>query len=166
MRVFLVAIVIFISLSVKAERLANAVSIEKQRKKQSTLTNDLFKSYLEISSFRNKILSQNVANINTPGYKADEVAMPESLNDLAPTNRSVKKIRMFITSDRHIVNKNREDSKFASHKLKNPDEIKKNGNNVSLRQQMTKISQNKNDYATAVKSYAVTNSLFSSVIGK
>ena len=60
--------------------------------------------------------------------------MPESLNDLAPTNRSVKKIRMFITSDRHIVNKNREDSKFASHKLKNPDEIKKNGNNAQFSQ--------------------------------
>ena len=140
--------------------------VGKKPNQKNTQTNKLFKSYLQLSTFKHKVLSENLANINTPGYKADDVEMPEKIEDLAVVSQSGKKIKMYITSDKHISHSREHDSNFKSHKLKDPDEIKKNGNNVSLRQQMTKLSQNKTDYTTAVKSYATINSLFSSVIGK
>ena len=53
------------------------------RESKKHTTNDLFKSYLELSSFRHKVLSQNISNVNTPGYKADEVTMPDDFDGLA-----------------------------------------------------------------------------------
>ncbi len=143
------------------------ISLSKAEKKESkSTTNEMLKSYLEVSSFRNKVLSQNVANINTPGYKADEVNMPEKYEDLSSDGGKNTRIGMKVTSYRHISGTNAPQGKLSSHKLKDPDEIKKNGNNVSMRQQMAKISQNKNDYTAAVKAYATSNSLYSSVLGK
>jgi len=138
----------------------------EQRAAKQHQTKDLFKSYLEVSSYRNKVLSQNLANVNTPGYKADEVSMPENFDDLSGAGKTTHSVVMKVTSEKHMVGSKGKDGKFSSHKLKDPDEIKKNGNNVSLRQQMTKLSQNKNDYTAAVKAYATTNSLFSSVLSK
>ena len=49
-----------------------------QKQKRDHKTNDLYKSYLEYSAYRNELLSQNLANVNTPGYKADEVYIPNN----------------------------------------------------------------------------------------
>ncbi len=164
----LLAILIMLITSSASAESAQRIALLKpeQRSVKQHQTNDLFKSYLEVSAYRNKVLSQNLANVNTPGYKADEVAMPDSLDALAGDGKTTHNVRMKVTSDKHMLGWQGKDGKFASHKLKDPDEIKKNGNNVSLRQQMTKLSQNKSDYAAAVKGYATMNSLFSSVLSK
>jgi flagellar basal-body rod protein FlgB len=74
---------------------------------------------------------------------------------------------MKLTSSKHINSKRSSVSgKFSSHKLKDPYEVKPNGNNVSIAQQMLKLSQNQQDYNAALKSYSATNNLLSSVIGK
>lgn len=137
-----------------------------QKQNRNYKTNDLYKSYLEYSAFRNEVLSQNIANINTPGYKADEVYIPDNFEELAGNNGISKKVTLARTSRLHISKHKNTANKLRSQKLKDPDEVKKNGNNVSMRQQMTKLSQNKNDYTTAIKGYATINSLFSSIIGK
>jgi flagellar basal-body rod protein FlgB len=170
MKAFFCTLIIIMSFAVntQASGKASHIPLTKPGRQEYNKhqTNELFKSYLEASSFRHKILSQNIANVNTPGYKANEVEMPDTFDDLNPNNTSVKKVRMATTSRNHIVPNRSRERRFSSHKIKNPDEIKKNGNNVSLRQQMTKLSQNKNDYAAVMKTYAATNSLFSAVIGK
>ncbi len=153
------------SASAQSEQRMALLKPEQKAAKQHQ-TKDLFKSYLEISAYRNKVLSQNLANINTPGYKADEVSMPESLDELSGEGKTTHNVQMKVTSERHMAGSKGKDGKFTIQKLKDPDEVKKNGNNVSLRQQMTKLSQNKSDYAAAVKGYATTNSLFSSVLSK
>lgn len=129
-------------------------------------TNELFKAALERSSFRHKTLSENMANVNTPNYKAKEVADAVEYEDLVGEGRTIRKVRMKRTSRRHIVGKNNESGRFQSEKLKDPFEIKPNGNNVSTVQQMTKLSQNQQDYNAAVKSYATTNALISAVLGR
>jgi flagellar basal-body rod protein FlgB len=151
-----------------AERSSSHIPLHKQsvRETKKHRTNDLFKSYLELSSFRHKTLAQNVANVNTPGYKADEVGMPEGYDGLIGRGKTSRKITMAKTSSKHISGNKDSSGKFSSHKLKDPYEIKKNGNNVSMGQQMTKIAQNKNDYNVAVKGYATLNSLYGTVIGK
>lgn len=143
-----------------------ALAQADQKQKRDHKTNDLYKSYLEYSAYRNEVLSQNLANVNTPSYKADEVYIPNNFNELAGNNGASRKINIVKTSDMHISKHKNNESRLRKQKLKDPDEVKKNGNNVSLRQQMTKLSQNKMDYTTAIKSYATINSLFSSIIGK
>lgn len=129
-------------------------------------TNELLKSYLELTSFRHKILSQNLANVNTPRYKAEEVAAPKEYADLTGKGKAMRSIKLVRTTDKHIGGGQDSAGKFAVHKLQDPYEIKPNGNNVSLAQQMTKVSQNQQDYNAAVKGYAVMNSLVSAVLGK
>lgn len=135
--------------------------------KKKATTNDLLSSHLNLVSFRHKILSENIANLNTPGYKADEVAMPTTLEELeVGSNKGHKKIALKITSQRHMPGHYSSNSKFASHKLKDPLEIKKNGNNVSLAQQVNKVSQNQTAYDTGLKISASTNSLISTILEK
>lgn len=169
-KIFIILLILFFTIGAKAEisKPAKHLSIYKteQKKNRNHLTNDLLKSYLEMSAFKHKTLTQNIANVNTPGYKANEVASPNQYEDLSTGGSNSRKIAMNITSEKHIKNNRNVSKQFASHKLKDPYEIKPNGNNVSLAQQMMKLSQNQQDYNAALKSYAVTNSLVSSVIGK
>jgi flagellar basal-body rod protein FlgB len=144
------------------------LSLEKPelRETKKHQTNDLFKSYLEVSSLRHKVLSQNIANLNTPGYKADEVDIPTKYDELIGDKKKIKRVRMVTTSKTHIIGSSNASSKFTSHKLRDPYEIKPNGNNVSLAQQMTKLSQNQQDYNAALKGYTATNGLLSATLGK
>lgn len=168
MRVILIIIGLFFSVSAEAKQQSKHITLYKPDARESKRyrTNDLFKSYLELSAFRHKTLAQNVANVNTPGYKADEVDMPDDFSDLVEKGKASKKISLARTSSKHISGSKGSDKRFSSHKLKDPYEIKKNGNNVSMAQQMSKISQNKNDYNVAVKGYATLNSLYGTVVGK
>ena len=136
----------------------------KQHKEPTT--NKLLHNYLNLLSFRHKVLSQNVANINTPGYKADEVKMPENVSDLDTSKTKHRKLTLRNTSFRHMKSRKTETGQFNAEKLKDPFEVKANGNNVSLNQQITKISQNQTAYDTAVKTYAASNSLLSTLLGK
>lgn len=137
---------------------------ERANKKHKT--NDLFKSYLQLSTFKNKVLAENLANANTPGYKANDVTLPDDYEGLTGKGKTHRTVLLAKTSGKHLGGSKGSDGKFSSHKLQDPYEIKKNGNNVSINQQVTKLSQNKNDYAAALKAYATTNSLYSSVLGK
>lgn len=136
------------------------------REMKAASTNDLLKAYLDRSSFRHKTLSENMANVNTPKYKANEVPEVEGYDDLLGKGKKVRKLSMARTNQKHIIGKDGQDGHFVSEKLKDPYEIKPNGNNVSVAQQMTKLSQNQQDYNAAVKSYATTNGLVSAVLGK
>jgi flagellar basal-body rod protein FlgB len=167
-RFILVLLATLTALNANAGRSSNHITLHKPdtRKAKSHQTNDLFKSYLELSSFRHKILAQNVANINTPRYKADDVDIPEEYDEIVGKGKLARKISMSCTSSQHLGGSKGSSGKFSSHKLKDPYEIKKNGNNVSMNQQMTKIAQNKNEYNAALKGYATLNSLYGTVVGK
>ncbi|WP_316354955.1 flagellar basal body rod protein FlgB [Candidatus Trichorickettsia mobilis] len=134
-------------------------------KNPNTPTNELLRSYLKLASFKHKVLANNVANINTPGYKANEVATPQKTEDLQNVAKS-RKLRLTTTSNKHLAGYNQQDNDFAVNKLKDPDELKPNGNNVSLSQQLTKISQNQINYDTTLQAYKSSSGLITSVLGK
>lgn len=142
------------------------MAMSGQHKGDEYTTNELFAAYLERSSFRHKVLSENMANVNTPGYKADEVPEARDHEELMGDKGSIQKVRMLKTSRMHLQGQEKGSSKFTKEKLKDPYEIKPNGNNVSIAQQMTKLSQNQQDYNASVKGYATMNALVSAVLGK
>jgi flagellar basal-body rod protein FlgB len=118
------------------------------------------KNRLEALSFRHEVLTKNIANVNTPGYKADEV-------EIGGVDGAKKyRIKMYKTSMRHIAGNVEQNSKFSTVKLSDPLEVKKNGNNVSLQQQVTKISQNDTEYSGSLKAYQSLNALIPTVLGK
>lgn len=139
----------------------------EQRESKNYATNQLFAAYLERGAYRHKVLSENMANVNTPGYKADEVVEANDFEDLIGDKANISGgVGLSKTNSLHLEGKRKVSDRRVREKLKNPYEKKPNGNNVSIAQQMTKLSQNQQDYNAAVKSYATTNALVSAVLGK
>ncbi|NRB10734.1 MAG: flagellar basal body rod protein FlgB [Rickettsiaceae bacterium] len=163
--IFLLCFLAFITTSLAKE---NHLTLYKPdiRKQRKHKTKDLLVAYLERSEFRHKVIAQNIANVNTPGYKANEVEMPDNYEDLN-NGAKVRTIRLRRTSAAHIANNNKVGGgKLKAVKLKDPHEVKLNGNNVSLSQQMTKLSQNQQNYNMALKAYTATNNLLSILVEK
>lgn len=135
-------------------------------KSKEPTTNKLLHNYLNRLSFRHKVLSQNIANINTPGYKADEVKMPENISDLELSKGKRRRLSLRNTSYKHMKGRYAETNQLDVEKLKDPFEVKPNGNNVSLNQQITKVSQNQTAYDAALKTYSISSGLISTALGK
>lgn len=71
---------------------------------------DMCKFYekaLDAASLRQKVISENLANINTPGYQAKEVAFEETMKNVVAqegfvNKNSAKKFTAQVSDDRHI----------------------------------------------------------------
>ena len=149
----------------KVGRAKLAMASTAKRQNPSS-TQDMLKSYLKLSSFKHKVLAQNLANLNTPGYKADDVEMPTTTEEL--NNNSSKNSRFALkrTSEKHLSGTSGRNGGYSAQKLKDPFEIKPNGNNVSMQQQIMKTSQNQTNYDIALQAYKSTNTLINAALGK
>lgn len=145
--------------------LTTSISVSASSNDENINTNDLIKQHLEISAFRHKVLSENIANVNTPGYKAKEVITPKNLKEFKQNKH--KKVKLAVTSPKHIAGNKSHINNYANATiLKDPAEIKKNGNTVELNQQLSKISENQVNYNTSLQAYKSTIKLISTVLDK
>lgn len=110
---------------------------------------------------RQDLLSQNVANADTPGYVA---------RDLKPLNfedamKSVTSGSMLMTTNaRHIALSSSTSSAFEDQA--SPDtESNPNGNAVSLEQEMIKVSDTQAQFQAAANIYAKAMTLMKTAIG-
>jgi flagellar basal-body rod protein FlgB len=90
------------------------------------------------TSKRQQVLSDNVANLDTPGYRARDFSFAEQLSALAMTT----------TSASHITPL--EDTASA-HVYEVDGQEKPNGNNVDLERETTEITRNGVQYTTLVQ---------------
>ncbi|MGE4352113.1 MAG: flagellar basal body rod protein FlgB [Bdellovibrionales bacterium] len=108
----------------------------------------LMKDKLSYLSQRQAVLAQNVANANTPGYKA---------KDLAPFTSFAQEMQaastgMKVSNDKHITPASMSGVNVASKKMRSF-EVSPTGNSVDLEQQMMEVS------ATTVEFQADTSIL-------
>jgi flagellar basal-body rod protein FlgB len=102
----------------------------------SRVSNYLYQ-YLNFRAQNQKVISNNIANINTPMYKTKALSFeahlqPESQNDLA----------MKVTNSAHIVPQKRiEPSMLKMYEPQGLEE-QNDGNNVNLDVQMSEMSKN------------------------
>lgn len=118
---------------------------------------------LDASWLRNEAISQNIANVDTPGYKKKTVSFEEHLNQY--TDNSVKGIR---TDNRHIpIGENNvydieikvsEDNKSLSMRL--------DGNNVDIDSEMSELAKNNLKYNTLIQSMNTQFKRLKSVISE
>jgi len=99
------------------------------------------------------VLAQNVANANTPGYKAKELASFETFSDVMKSASS----GMSVTNARHIVPPSMAGANAATKPMKSY-EVVMTGNTVDLEQQMMEVSK------TAVE-YQADTSIYQKFIG-
>ena len=84
-------------------------------------------------SLRHDVIASNIANANTPGYTAFDLALRSRLDEAAPL--------LVRTSDsRHMSSERLDESGSRLQKSRAPAGL--DGNNVSLEQEFLKLSEN------------------------
>jgi len=112
-------------------------------------------------SQRQDLLSQNVANADTPGYVARDLKPLDFEQALSDANSGAT---MMTTNARHIALSPSQAGKFEDHET--PDqESNPNGNAVSLEMEMIKVSDTQAQFQAAANLYAKTITLMKTAIG-
>lgn len=101
---------------------------------QSSSTYDLIKQALNASSASGKAIANNIANINTAGYKRQYVTFQDTLND------SMDNITMKKDNPKHLDDGNG----YGTISVKEDDSssMKSDGNNVDINAEMSNQAQN------------------------
>ena len=101
------------------------------------LTNEginLLEQFLNSRLVRNEVISSNIANANTPGYKARDVAFTAHLDEAS---------RIFGNSEPAW--------EFESKQLVNKNTMREDGNSVQMEMEMAHMIQNSAEYMAGVK---------------
>ena len=119
---------------------------------------------LDASWLRNETIAQNIANVDTPGYKRKTVAFEEYLSE-AMDDSSFKG---FTTDRRHIpIGGNSIESTEIMVQQDNSDlSVRLDGNNVDIESEMASLAKNEIKYNTLVQSLYTAYSRLKSVISE
>lgn len=111
---------------------------------------------------RQDVLSENVANADTPGYVARDL---KPLDFEQALGQATNGATLVTTNARHIAITPSNESKFEDHET--PDqESSPNGNSVALEAEMVKVSETQAQFQAAANLYAKAMSLMKTAIGQ
>lgn len=115
---------------------------------------------------RQKVLAQNLANANTPGYVPKDlkkISFKAALDQTAPTGG----LHMQTTDSRHMSGASgingsyRTEIKDAEFSISTPD-----GNAVNMEDELIKMSETQMEYATATNIYRKHVSMIKTALGR
>lgn len=107
--------------------------------------NTMLKGHMKYMTGRQKVLAQNIANIDTPGFKARDL---KKLDFGEMANRSISKLELRTTSPQHLNGTLAgANTPFRSDKDRETFESSPTENNVVLEDQMSKISDTGAQYS-------------------
>lgn len=95
---------------------------------------------LGASSLRNKVISNNIANVNTPGFKKSEVAFESLLRQALGDNGS--SLPLVKTNEKHLpLTVSRQDVEPVVSLIGNTS-MRTDGNNVDVDMEMAELAKN------------------------
>lgn len=114
---------------------------------------------------RQAVLSQNVANADTPGYRAKDLAPQNFASYLSTGADSMPTPALERTNSRHLPGLIEAGQHFGE--IHSPDgEANPTGNTVNLEQEMMKVSETQEQYQAASDLYAKSVSMMRTAIGR
>jgi flagellar basal-body rod protein FlgB len=123
-------------------------------------------SKLNYLSERQGVLAQNIANSDTPGYKAKDIAEPNFKKMVAAAGMNGQRsLPMTVTNAKHIA-KTAPAGEFSAKDRRTTYELNPNGNNVVLEEEVSKMAMNQTDYQTVLNLYTKGISMFKTALGK
>ncbi len=99
----------------------------------------ILKKGLDFQSARHLLISSNISNVDTPGYKAHDVDFEKQLQEALGGNR---RIRLRKTHESHFNPGPNEVKSLEPRPFQEGDPAKSNGNNVSIDKEMAKLAEN------------------------
>ena len=128
---------------------------------QASNVTELLYNQLSFRGDRQNVISSNIANVNTPGYKTKDLVFENEINK---ANKG-KDLSLYTTNSKHMsdfepINKNNDPRLIEVKGLKEQND----GNNVSMDKQMSEMSKNKIMFDALQSSIKKDSRLFKSVI--
>lgn len=121
----------------------------------------LAKSRLDWVAKRQEVLSDNIANANTPKFVPSDLK-PYNFKDVL--NQSVPAVQIASTNSKHIVPEGIDPQKMI--RSKKTFESSADGNAVVLEEQMAKVSEGKTAYDTAASLLQKQFKMLRTALGK
>ncbi len=112
---------------------------------------------------RQKLLAENVANAETPGYRGRDLA-EFNFGEMVSKSR-VNSISAVTTQPGHIAINRTDGGQFNARSLNNF-EITPDGNGVVLEEEMMKVAANQMDYQAATSLYTRSIKLIRTALGR
>ena len=104
---------------------------------------------LHLRSLQHRALTSNIANIDTPNYKAFEVVVQEEINKDKGSTRGIQLVRTHVD---HLELKHGQRSRIKLKTLKPPAySLRGDGNTVDVDRTMGKLAENTLLYKTAAQ---------------
>ena len=129
-----------------------------------TATNSMLETYLQLTNSKQEVLSENIANSSKPGYKTKDIKTPKNFRELSKISGNSVQVNMKTTNSKHLFG-SKPRKKFRISLDRTATDLKPNGNNVSLTDEIKKASMNQISYDQALKAFQASNSIISSAIG-
>lgn len=107
-------------------------------------TISLLERSLDLRAIKHKSITSNVANIDTPNYKAFDVMVEEELNRQNRASGTGDAVRMMTTSERHLALPRQDVVRINRHTGTgdNSPVLRRDGNTVDLDREMASMSEN------------------------
>jgi len=101
---------------------------------------NILEKSLDAASLRNKVLSNNVANVDTPGFKRSDVDFSKILGEaLGQVDQSEGELPLKVTSERHL-----QKTEMNTNPVVEDDSTsyRTDGNNVDIEREMVYVAEN------------------------
>jgi flagellar basal-body rod protein FlgB len=120
------------------------------------------KGRMQYHQTRQKLLAENVANADSPGFKPRDLK-PFDMMVAAESRAQAANSTPAVTHPAHIASAG---SSSLGNRRANPFETTQSGNAVSLEDEMMRLSQNNSDYQLATTLYGKSLSYLRMALGK
>ena len=111
---------------------------------------------------RQRLLAENVASADTPGYRARDLA---PLDFGRQVQQAKGQLQLALTAPGHLIGTGGAGSNFEVERSGKYD-VKPRGNAVNLEDEMMKVATNQMDHQAAISLYARSMGLLKTAIGK
>ncbi|MCZ6839752.1 MAG: flagellar basal body rod protein FlgB [Alphaproteobacteria bacterium] len=115
-------------------------------------------------SRRTEIIAQNVANADTPGFKARDLK-PVNFREMVDREAGSRNAGPRLTNARHLTG-TRATLSFDTERAPDRFETSINGNDVSLEQQLTRLGQTQLSYQATTNLYRKHLDMFRIALGR
>jgi flagellar basal-body rod protein FlgB len=124
-------------------------------------TPQVLKKALDSQSQRHLLISSNISNIDTPGYKAKDIDFKGALRDALGSGDG---LAMRTTHSGHIGPNKANIKGLQAQPFTEADAAKSNGNNVNIDKEMMKLAENQISYNATIQLMAKRGSTIRSAI--
>ena len=126
---------------------------------------NILRTRMEWSLSRQKVLAENVANANTPGFQGRDLTPPQFEEPSRLRRPDVANVGLARTEPLHLAGFPGTGSQFQSTS-NGTFEVRPTGNSVNLEDEMMKVAGNQMDYQVATALYTRSLGLIKTALGK